>query len=250
MSHTVCITTHEYPPDFGGVGISAHRVAHMLYKMGLRIHVAVFGSYSKERRLSSNSCFRRPSVETINDDEVIVHRIYGAIRSTHPKIQDYACDIYLELRRLHTIYHFDAIHSFFITKTGLISMILAKEGGIPLISSIRGADLHKHLFNPTIFSLIQSIFEASAWITFVSKDLQKRAKYLFPSANRKSSIFWNSIDCSSLPTLMNLTKSFGSNVVVIGTIGRMRDKKGLEYLIDACKTLLKNHNIRLLIIGD
>ena len=44
-----CIVTGQYPPQIGGVGHSAYRVANMLASQGLRVHVAVF------RKTSSSS---------------------------------------------------------------------------------------------------------------------------------------------------------------------------------------------------
>ena len=38
--------------------------------------------------------------------------------------------------------------------------------------------------------------------------------------------------------------------VVIGSIGRLRDKKGIEFLLDACKSLESELDFTLLLIGD
>ncbi|HAG81978.1 MAG TPA: glycosyl transferase, partial [Cyanobacteria bacterium UBA12227] len=42
MKQKICITTLEFPPDVGGVGESAYRIAQMLLELGYEVHVAVF----------------------------------------------------------------------------------------------------------------------------------------------------------------------------------------------------------------
>jgi L-malate glycosyltransferase len=41
---TVCLTAQEFPPDVGGVGVSAKRIASLLQDLGYQVHVAVFRS--------------------------------------------------------------------------------------------------------------------------------------------------------------------------------------------------------------
>ena len=54
--------------------------------------------------------------------------------------------------------------------------LLARENNIPAINSIRGADLHKHMFSPQYHGQITWTLDNSAWTTFVSRDLMNRAR--------------------------------------------------------------------------
>ena len=38
---TICITAQEFPPDVGGVGVSAKRIALLLQELGYQVHIAV-----------------------------------------------------------------------------------------------------------------------------------------------------------------------------------------------------------------
>ncbi|MEA5573065.1 glycosyltransferase [Calothrix sp. UHCC 0171] len=247
MNKRICITTLEYPPDVGGVGESVNRIAKMLTNSGYEVHVAVFRS---KQRLVEKNTYRRASCKTSIQDNIFVHRIKSASRDGVTEVTDFLADVYFQLKCLHQNYKFDLFHAFFLVETGYVTTMLAKENDIPVINSVRGSDLHKHIFNPKNYGQIAWILENSAWTTFVSQDLQKRAHVLVSSIKSKSSTFWNSIvpiDFTSLPKPALIDELSG---LIIGTTGRFRDKKGIEFLLDACTKLSQKIDIHLLLIGD
>lgn len=247
MKTKICITTLEFPPDVGGVGESVHRIAKMLLELGYEVHVAVF--HSKQRKVNGSDR-KRSNCTTYNQDGIIVHRLEPAIRSSESMVQDFLSEIYSQLKFLHQQHTFDLFHGFFINETGFLTTLLAKENNVPVINSIRGSDLHKHIFNAKQHSQLTWILENSSWLTFVSRDLEHRAKVLAPSIEAKSSAFWNSIapiDFHKLPTPALVSQLKGT---VIGSVGRFRDKKGLEYLLDACAELNTETELTLLLVGD
>ncbi|MBF2003993.1 MAG: glycosyltransferase [Chlorogloeopsis fritschii C42_A2020_084] len=243
----ICITTLEYPPDVGGVGESVHRIAKMLIDTGYEVHVAVFRS---KQRLVTDGSRRRASCSTTLQDGVFVHRIKSAVRDNLTEIQDFFSDVYFQLKCLHQKYKYDLFHAFFMNETGYVTTLLAKENDVPVINSVRGSDLHKHIFNPKNHAQIAWILENSAWVTFVSRDLQKRASVIAPSVKLKSSAFWNSIapiNFEQLPTPSLVRELPG---IIIGSSGRFRDKKGIEFLLDACAELSNELDLTLLLVGD
>ncbi|MBG1242414.1 glycosyltransferase [Nostoc sp. NZL] len=243
----ICITTLEYPPDIGGVGESVHRISQMLINSGYEVHVAVFRS---KQRLVSDGSRRRASCTSTLQDGVFVHRIKSAVRNQTTEIQDFFSDVYFQLKCLHQKHSFDLFHAFFMNETGYVTTLLAKENDVPIINSVRGSDLHKHIFNPKNHAQIAWILENSAWVTFVSRDLLKRASVISPSVKLKSSAFWNSIapiNFEQFPTPSLINELPG---IVIGSSGRFRDKKGIEFLLDACAHLSKELDLTLLLIGD
>ncbi|MBW4477546.1 MAG: glycosyltransferase [Tolypothrix brevis GSE-NOS-MK-07-07A] len=243
----ICITTLEYPPDIGGVGESVNRIAKMLTNSGYEVHVAVFRS---KQRLVSSGTSRRASCKTEIQDGIYVHRIKSGVRDNYQDIAEFFSDVYFQLKLLHQTHQFDLFHGFFLIETGYVTTLIAKENDIPVINSVRGADLHKHIFNPKNHAQLTWVLENSDWTTFVSRDLQKRARVLAPGITSKSSAFWNSIvpiDFSNLPKPDLIDDLSG---LIIGTTGRFRDKKGIEYLLDACTKLSAKIDITLLLIGD
>ncbi|MDJ0690794.1 MAG: glycosyltransferase [Xenococcaceae cyanobacterium MO_188.B32] len=251
MTKKICLTTLEFPPDVGGVGESVQRIARMLIDLGYEVHVAVFRAvFRQEKQMAQNSELRRSHCQTSESNGVKVHRLFPAVRSTVADDQDYLCDLYGQLQKLHRKYRFNLFHAFFINEMGFLTTLLAKENNVPVINSVRGADLHKHIFNPKQNGQILWTLENSSWTTFVSRDLMHRATILVPSIKSKSSAFWNSIapiDFDNLPTPPLVKKLKGT---VIGSVGRFRDKKGLEYLLDACGKLQTESELTLLLVGD
>jgi len=247
MKQKVCITTLEFPPDVGGVGESVNRIAHLLLGLNYEVHVAVF--HSKDRKVSAD-CRRRSSCTTTEQDGLFVHRIEPAIRASTSTKQDFLSEIYLQLNLLQRQYQFDIFHAFFINETGYLTTLIARENEVPVINSVRGSDLHKHIFNPTLHAQMVWVLENSSWVTFVSQDLYNRAKLFAPTISVKSSVFWNSIepiDFAQLSAPQLVDKLQG---IIIGSVGRFRDKKGIEYLLDACVQLQEEINFTLLLVGD
>jgi L-malate glycosyltransferase len=243
----VCITTLEFPPDVGGVGESVQRISKMLTAGGYEVHVAVFRA---SHRFAKDGIRRRASCITTVQDGIYVHRIRNAVRSDVVEIQDFYSDVYFYLKQLHQQHQFDLFHTFFMTETGYVTTMLARESNIPIINSVRGSDLHKHIFSAKYHAPLSWILENAAWNTFVSRDLQHRAEVIAPSIATKSSTFWNSIvpiKFTDLPTPSLASELPG---IVVGSVGRLRDKKGIEFLIDACEQLSSVVDLTLLLIGD
>ncbi|VEP11471.1 Glycosyl transferase, group 1 family protein [Hyella patelloides LEGE 07179] len=247
----ICITALEYPPDVGGVGESASRIAKMLIGLGYEVHVAVFRAiFRREKQEAEDGQFHRSYQETSQQDGVTVHRLHPAVRSLIGKEQDYLWDIYNQLKSLQQQYEFDLFHAFFINEMGFLTTMLAKECDRPVINSIRGADLHKHIFDSKQHGHICWTLANSDWTTFVSRDLMKRARVLVPEIKTRSTAFWNSInliDFEQLPTPPLADRLQGT---VISSVGNFRDKKGLEYLMDACGELDQETTITLLLVGN
>ena len=241
----ICITTLEFPPDVGGVGESVSRIARMLQDIGYEVHVAVF--HSKQRK---DDTLRRSQCLSQVQDGLYVHRLYPAIRSEAPIVQDFLSEVYFQLEQLHQQFQFNLFHGFFINETGFLTTLLAKELDIPVINSVRGSDLHKHVFNPKQHGQVTWTLAHSDWVTCVSHALKRRVCVLVPEMRHRTTAFWNSIeplDLRSLPTPPQIDRLEGT---VIGSVGRFRDKKGLEFLLDAYAELAPKLPLTLLLVGD
>lgn len=240
----VCITTLEFPPDVGGVGESVKRISRMLANQGHEIHVVVFHS---KRRDEDNA---RKGFDTTYEEGVFVHRYQSVARTKTSSTQDFLSDVYAELRRLHEQERFDLFHAFYLNETGFLTTLLAKEVDTPVINSIRGADLHRNVFNPTQHSQIQWALENSDWLTFVSRELEKRAHVLAPVIRHRTSAFWNSIVPIDFDRIGKPAADPRLSGTVVGSFGNFRDKKGIDFLIWACRELIDEVDLTLLLVGD
>jgi L-malate glycosyltransferase len=245
----ICMTCIEFPPDTGGVGESVKRISQMLTAAGHTVHVVVF--HPKHRHAARPEQLGRKGFDTSIQDGVIVHRYQPVSRSEDCTIQDYLSDVYAELERLHQSDCFDVFHTFFLNEVGYLTTLFAKEVGRPVIASVRGADLHRNVFNAKQHSQIAWVLENANRITFVSQALERRAHALVPSVKGRTHAFWNSIvpvNFDALP-VPAVPKRLGAGPV-IGAFGNFRDKKGTDHLIWACAELADELDLSLLLVGD
>ncbi|MEN8165881.1 MAG: glycosyltransferase [Pseudomonadota bacterium] len=246
-SMKVCITTLEFPPDVGGVGESVKRISGMLANQGHEIHVVVFHS---KRRKGDDALTDRKGFDSNLEEGIFVHRYQSVARTEASSTQDFLSDVYAELRRLHDREHFDLFHGFYLNETGFLTTLLAKEVDRPVINSIRGADIHRNVFNPKQHSQILWALENSDWLTFVSRELEKRAHVLAPAIRHRTSAFWNSIVPIDFDRIDKPTADPRLSGTVVGSFGNFRDKKGVDFLIWACRELIKEMDLTLLLVGD
>jgi L-malate glycosyltransferase len=248
MARTVCIATLEFPPDVGGVGESVNRIAHFLLDLGYAVHIAVFRS---EQKTTLAGDPRRAECESNEQDGLVVHRIKPPIRSVNATKQDVLSDLYFQLEALHRRHHFELFHAFFLNETGYLMTLLGREYGVPVINSIRGSDIHKHMFSPALHAQMVWTLENSSWVTFVSRDLERRAQLFASGIRGRSSAFWNSINPVSFADLPQAPLKDKLQGLVVGSVGRFRDKKGIEFLLEACAQLrAEGLDLTLLLVGD
>ena len=243
----ICMTTLEFPPDTGGVGESVKRISAMLRDIGHEVHVFVFHA---SRSSSGEPSMGQDGLTTIEQDGVVVHRYEHILRARRQSTQDVLSDAYLELQKLHETEDFDLFHAFFLNEIGFLTTLLAREAGKPVISSIRGADIHKNVFNPKTYTQAMWAMENSDWLTFVSRELEHRAHILVPSTRGKTSAFWNSIVPLDFEALEKPELNGQIRGTVIGTSGNFRHKKGIESLFLACAELAADVELTLLLVGD
>jgi glycosyltransferase involved in cell wall biosynthesis len=231
------MTTLEFPPDTGGVGESVKRISAMLRQAGHEVHVFVFHSSRCKKEVNGGQA----RVDTSEQDGVFVHRYRHVDRGS---------DAYLELQKIHDRESFDLFHAFFLNETGFLTTLLAREVGRPVVNSIRGADIHKNVFNPKTYSQSMWALENSSWLTFVSRELERRAHILAPTTRGRTSAFWNSIVPMDFEALKKPQLNGQIRGTVVGAFGNFRHKKGIEFLIHACAELATELEMTLLMVGD
>jgi len=242
----ILIITPDYPPtpQMGGVAVSVQRIARLLTLSGFLITVVSIQNIGKKET-------QRPHLdltETYNDGNILVIRPLLPERRDHYSPSETMTSLFEWLCEYVEKEKFDLIHSFYISSTGYLAGLVAKETGIKHICSVRGNDLHKDIF--TSYKLVEmnwAMKNAEA-ITFVSDNLYSRTKYLF-SPPGKLQVIWNGISLDYFLSQLELDDSVKSlQKPVIGIAGVIRRKKGFETLIHACENL--HENITLLVIGE
>lgn len=244
----ICITTNEFWPLIGGVGVSVDRITKMLCDE-YEVHIVFFdfdGVTPDQKELPFLQGF-----PYINNTELSGGRVLHRIVPARTNISQSSAQIYQQcytlLLQLQEEFSFSLFHSFYISSTGFITGLVAKKCYVPFIASVRGNDIHLHIFSQRL-SQIKWTLQNADIVTCVTEELMETVNTITPCSN-KAVVIHNSIDPhyfkpGQLPSeLINLQKP------VIGTAGVFKKKKGIEYLLSACYKLKRKFDFTLLLVG-
>ncbi len=253
VSMKVLVFSEEYPPERGGVAISTHRIVSGLHEAGVELAVVCYDSSSSPADV--------PHVcSTAESEGLWLHRVgpYFRHRAEEVSEEEKAAmrrNAFLQVRRLAEQFRPDLIHSIYLLDGGFLASLVARQLGIPHLTSARGNDLSRSLFHAGRFALLRHTVESADGITFVSEYLATLARTAF-RLPRIAEIVPNGVviaeaphDPAALRTVTRTRFAIPSDHPVIGFVGWARPKKGLEDLLDALAAV-QTTSPRLLIIGD
>ncbi len=161
------------------------------------------------------------------------------------EIAKYTLKAFFLAKKLVKEKEYDLCHCWFGWPSGIIGFLLRKQ--VPYIVALRGSDvpgynprlkfLDKILFKP----LSKIVWNNAKTVTAVSNDLKKLARN---TSNKKIEVIYNGIDSKEFTP--GRKKDF--NVLFVG---RLIERKGLIFLLEAFKNVLQKHsNIKLTIVGS
>ena len=244
-----CIVTGQYPPQVGGVGHSAYRVANLLASQGLSVHVVALQKHHAPLPFDE-------SFASTPEGEVLVHRV----KVFHPNRSDdatsseaeilarYNREMFHALEHFQQRYQYDVLHAFFLYPAGFIAGLVGRLHGVKTIASIRGNDIGKYAFDPLRLPFIRSALENAGYVTSVATSLLELAnRAITPIAGRAKTIL-NSVDPARLRP--QTKPALNLRGTVIGAAGLFRYKKGLLYLFKALASLKERFEFSLLLAGD
>ena len=137
-------------------------------------------------------------------------------------------------------YKINLIHSHWLFPQGLSGAITKKIFNIKHVLTIHGSDLFTFLKIPFGKFLIKFIIKNTDYVTCVNNEIKNKLKTLID------------INKISVITMGVNTKDFKNKFKFNNRIlflGRLADKKGVKYLLEAAK-ILENKDIKFLIAGD
>jgi glycosyltransferase involved in cell wall biosynthesis len=158
----------------------------------------------------------------------------------------YSIKAYFYSKKLIKKKEFNLIHAFFGIPCGFI----AKKLKLPYIVSLRGSDVpfysqkYKYLDKLFFKNMSKKIWADSQFVIANSNGLKELAKKTSPS--QKIDIIYNGIDTKEF--VPNKTKSKQNKKLKVLCVGRLIQRKGYSYLIDAIKPIQNNFSVTF--IGD
>jgi glycosyltransferase involved in cell wall biosynthesis len=248
MKLKTCLVTGQYPPQVGGVGHSAYRVANLLASKGLQVHVVAFQKHPQALPFDE-------SFTSTPEGEVLVHRVkvfnptLGAENPSEAEILTrYNREMFQALEHFQRLYHYGVLHAFFLYPAGFIAGLVARLHGVKTIASIRGNDVGKYAFDPLRLPFIRSALENADYVTSVATSLTELAGRAIAPIARKAKTILNSVDLGKLRP--QARPALNLKGTVIGTAGLFRYKKGLIYLFKALQSLKEKFDFTVLLAGD
>jgi len=248
MKIKTCLVTGQYPPQVGGVGHSAHRVANLLASRGLQVHVVTFQKNAAPLPFDE-------SVTSTQEGDVLVHRVKvfnPSVSPEHPSeaeiLTRYNREMFHALEHFQRRYRYEVLHAFFLYPAGFIAGLVGRMHGARAIMSIRGNDVGKYAFDPLRLPFVRSALENADYVTSVATSLTELADRAITPIAGKAKTILNSVDLTRLRP--QTRPELPLKGMVIGSSGLFRYKKGLLYLFKALGSLNGKFDYTVLLAGD
>ena len=240
----IALVTSQYPPQVGGVGHSAARVARLLARDGQDVHVIAFQKHTESLPLDD-------AITSSREGDVLVHRVlvhHPTGCSEAETLTRSNREMFQALDRLTRRYGYGVLHGFFLYPAAYIAGIVGRMHGTRVIASIRGNDVGKYAFDPLRQGFVRSALENADAVTSVATSLLELAdRALVPLHGRGRTIL-NSIDPQRLAARER--PDLALHGLVLGSSGLFRYKKGIVHLFRALQSLNGDVEYTLLMAGD
>jgi glycosyltransferase involved in cell wall biosynthesis len=232
----ILLITDRFPPQAGGLGASASRLANGIAKRGHLLHVVNIGAEADPG-----------AVESAREGDLMVYRL-GPMESLDLTLQ-LAENI---LHYLHERVHFDLFHGHFAVPAGYLATYFAARAGAASYVSIRGNDVDRGAFRADQFAFLQWTLRRAGGIGCVSRELVAKCAAL---ADRSDVQYTpNSVDAAFFQPqpkderiLHALQHREGQ--IILGFVGELRVKKGTAYVLDAFRAVREQVPAKLLLVG-
>jgi glycosyltransferase involved in cell wall biosynthesis len=155
-------------------------------------------------------------------------------------------------RRLLRDERFDAIHAHWAVPQGVVGAALGRRYGVPVLTTTHGGDVYGLRARP--FAAIKRwALRGADRVTAVSDDLKREVVALGVDASRVSVIPMG-VDTSRFSPAMRsqvLRECWRGDSPLLLFVGRLAEKKGARYAIEAMPQILESQpSARLLLVGD
>jgi glycosyltransferase involved in cell wall biosynthesis len=229
--------TERYPPDLGGLAVSARRLCRGLVSLGHTVEVfalsADLPAGSAEMRLAE-AC-------------LTVHR-FGAFDD--PELQFTEGLAYLEF--VHRRQRFEVVWGHALGRAGFLATWLGRRLGLPVLLAVRGDDLEAQLHAPGDFARLEWCLRSATRVSAVTAGLAERVRVL---TDRDAFPLPNGVDGGLFapgprPAGLLVRHSLAADELVLGFSGELRASKGMAFLFEAFRHVRGMCPCRLLVIGD
>lgn len=208
--------THKFPPQKGGVGVSALRISEGLASWCESVHVLHATREMAPGMVSSGSLPGGGTVFTMGETDRGAES--GQLLET-------------TIRALHERFDYQIVIGFYAVPTGFVAVFTAGFLGLPCVLCLRGNDLDRAIYHGGQLDALRWALQHADAVAAVSRELASKANLL---AGRDDVTFLpNSVD-SDLFRPLEESRVISRHLVFCG---EMRLKKGSEVLLPALAQL-------------
>lgn len=226
----ILLVTERFPPQHGGVGVSAFRHA-----VGLSPHV---------ERLDVVHLTSHQPAGVVEEAAGEGYRVFTVGRA--PKEDESLQLLESVIRTLHSRFNHQVVHGFYAAPAGAVAVLAARSLRVPSVVSVRGNDVDRGVFQGGRAPLLLWALRKADRVLAVSRALADRVQLL---TDRDDVAFTpNAVDTALFhpepkdPRVMGHLKGGA----IVGFCGEMRLKKGMAPLLEALESL---PDVELLLIG-
>lgn len=235
----VLVVNYEYPPLGGGC---ANAMSYILKEFShiKNLKIDVVTSSINKFKIENLSDNIKLHMLDINKKNKNLHY------QTNKELITYSLKAKKYIKNLIKENDYDLLHAYF----GLPCGYLIKNLKIPFIVSLRGSDVpfyttRYELLDKLIFqNLSKGVWKKAKHVTVNSKYLKKLAKQTKP--DQKFDLIYNGIDIKEFAKPKNFERKESKKFKII-SVGRLIERKGFEYIIEAISEL---NDVELTIVGD
>ncbi len=231
----ICLFSSTYPPDVGGVAVSARRIASNLASAGHEIHV-----------LTPSESVPPGSQRTETDGSVTLHRLGAHVRPRETLANWFDAAVSLDAAQ-----DFDLFQGQFLAPAGYLAALVARYRGKTSVVSARGNDVDLMPFDRRRATFALKALEWADVVVAVTCDLARKAEAL--TGRKDVRVIHNGVDTelfSPQPPDADLREHLGlTDRPVVAFVGEARAKKGLGPMLRVYPRLYEVVAVQMLLVG-
>ncbi len=239
----ILFLSERFPPDIGGLAASTARISKCLAGSGHDVDVLAWSRHLQAAQLEdcSNSAEGEETGLTVYKQGL--YRNWDLTMAAAINVIDW----------LHEKHPYDLIWGHYLSKAGFLAVWVGENKNIPSIVSARGNDIDTEVFPPGDFARLQWTLQRASAVSAVSRDLASKIRVIAQRDDVR--VIHNSVDAEQFrPDFgdASLRQNLGiaADEVILGFAGELREKKGMQFLLEAFKQVKEAMNAVLLIIGE
>lgn len=248
----ILIITEEFPPDCGGVAVSAERVARHLARAGCPVCVLVLDSATPANADDYARTQAHAEVEVVRLGPFFLQRAGEELpqldEGQKARLRQRIFD-QMELRGRR--FRPDVVLSFYALNAGFLGLLLSRSLRVPHIAGVRGSDIGRNLFRLDTHGALRAIVEGSRRVVCVNHFLRDRLLLGFPERRAACEVVLNAVELPSevVDGERPSAPFYPRPGLVLVFVGTAREKKGILQLGRALHDARRTADIRLLLVG-